>query len=89
MARILLLVIVAILVWWAFRLMRNRQPGDDGGSRVQPPAARALEPISQCAWCGVHVPAGSAASLPDGRIYCSEAHRDQARLAAPSDRAGS
>jgi uncharacterized protein len=88
MARILLFVAVAVLVWMGVRTLRAGR--DREVRREEAPAQRSVEPMTQCAWCGAHAPAVGALSLPDGRVYCSEAHRDAARLAATSsDRPGS
>ena len=92
MARILLLVFLIFLAWLAVRVLGgNRKRGDESSHAAAPssslPPSSAIEPITQCAWCGVHVPNVSALSLPDGRVYCSAAHREQARAATiPSDR---
>jgi uncharacterized protein len=88
MARLLLFVVLAFLVWLAVRTLRGS--GDRDVGRGDAPRERSAEPVAQCAWCGAHAPAADAPSLPDGRVYCSDAHRDQARLAAASsDRPGS
>jgi hypothetical protein len=42
--------------------------------------------MMQCALCGVHLP-GSDARFAGGRVYCSDAHRDQAASGAPAERA--
>jgi uncharacterized protein len=90
-ARILLLLIIALLVWLALRIVAARSRRDDPPPREATPsrpndvanaATNAVEPIAQCAWCGVHAPAGTAVSLPDGRVYCGPAHRDAARAAS-------
>ncbi len=79
--RYLLIVVVAILVWLAVRVLTARRERPDVAPDVAS-AAKAIEQITQCAWCGVHVPSGTAIVVPDGRIYCGEAHRDAARAAA-------
>jgi hypothetical protein len=42
--------------------------------------------MMQCAVCGVHLP-GSEARFAGGRVYCSDAHRDQATAGAAPERA--
>jgi uncharacterized protein len=90
--RILLLLFLIFLVWLAVRVVGgNRKRGDESSRAAPPPSSQPpapmIEPITQCAWCGVHVPNASALSLPDGRIYCSVVHREQARAAtSPADR---
>ncbi|HEY8101534.1 MAG TPA: PP0621 family protein [Burkholderiaceae bacterium] len=34
-----------------------------------------VEPILQCAHCGLHVPASEAVVTPSGAIFCCEEHR--------------
>ena len=60
----------------------DADPDRRGGARR--PGAPEL--MMQCAVCGVHLP-GSEARFAGGRVYCSDAHRDQAASAAPSERA--
>ncbi|MEO8935829.1 MAG: PP0621 family protein [Burkholderiaceae bacterium] len=91
MARILLFIFLAFLCWLAIRVLGGSRKRDDApGDAPQPDAAplpKSVERVTQCAWCGVHVPRGEVVSLPDGRVYCSEAHRETARQsAAPVDR---
>lgn len=90
MARILFFLFLAFLVWLAVRMLGGSRKGidrpqvDAQGSAAPPPG---IETVTQCAWCGVHVPHAEAVTLPDGRVYCSEAHRDAARqVVASSDR---
>ncbi len=84
MGRILLIVFVAFVVWLVFRTLRR--PGD-ALPKAPDAEPRRVETISQCAWCGIHVPPQEAVALPDGRVYCGDAHRDAAReAAAPVDR---
>ncbi len=88
MARILFFIFLAFLCWLAIRVIGGSRKRDD--APVQPdvaPAAKSVEVVTQCAWCGVHVPRGEVVSLPDGRVYCCDGHRDAARQAAtPIDR---
>ncbi len=92
MFRILLFVFIAFLCWLAIRMLggsrkRGDPPRQDPSRDAAPPAARRVETVTQCAWCGVHVPPTEAVTLPDGRVYCSDAHRDAARqVATPSDK---
>ena len=86
MPRILFFVLLVFLVWLAVRWLGGlRKPG---ARAAAPQPKREIEAMRQCAWCGAHVPAGDALSLPDGRVYCSAAHRDAARdrVATPEPR---
>ena len=82
MGRILFFVFLVFVVWLAVRVLGGSRKRAADAPAEPPPAARSIESVTQCAWCGVHVPQASALSLPDGRIYCSEAHREAARAAA-------
>jgi uncharacterized protein len=62
-----------------------------GGGDAEPAGRGARRPdapelMMQCAVCGVHLP-GSEARFAGGRVYCSDAHRDQAAAGAPAERA--
>lgn len=85
MARILFFLFLAFLVWLAVRTLGGSRKVDrSGGARPAEAAAPpGIETVTQCAWCGVHVPNAQAVALADGRVYCSEAHREAARQVAP------
>ena len=88
MARILLFVFVAFLAWLVVRIVGRRRDDGPAAPSADRPAADppgAIEAVAQCAWCGVHVPAAAARTLPDGRLYCGDAHREAARAIASSD----
>lgn len=87
MTRILFFIALAFVFWLGIRVLggsRTRSAGDAARGAAARPAA--VEAVSQCAWCGVHVPATSALTLPDGRLYCSDAHRDAARRVDAAER---
>ncbi len=79
MPRILFFVFIAFVVWTIVRMLGSARKRED---RAPTSPTVAAEPIVQCAWCGVHVPTGQLVTLPDGRRYCGDAHRDAARQAA-------
>lgn len=83
MPRLLFFVLLAFLVWLGVRWLgglRKPDPRDAAGSaRAGPRPKPEIEAMYPCAWCGAHVPAGEALALPDGRKYCSAAHREAAR----------
>ena len=86
MLRILFFVFLAFLFWLAIRVLAGSRKRDAARDPAPPPV-KAVEAITQCAWCGVHVPQGEAVTLPDGRVYCGDTHRDAAlKSAAPVDR---
>lgn len=64
---ILFLIAVFVLFW----LLRGALGRRSGGAA---PAARAVQPIIACAYCGLHLPRDEA--LPGrGGVFCGEAHR--------------
>lgn len=74
MTKILLLVGLFLLVWWAWRKVRAvRHSRADAVSPLRPPRLPQVEPMVQCAQCGVNQPL-SESLLSDGRYYCSAAH---------------
>lgn len=88
MIRILFFVALAFVFWLVIRMLGASRKRGDGTPPLHDDAAgrRGIEAITQCAWCGVHVPHGEAVTLPDGRVYCSAVHRDAAReVATPAD----
>ena len=72
MLKYLLLLILALVVWWAWKKRAELPPAAD-----TPPLP---ERMVRCAQCGVHLPESDA--LADGdRHFCNEAHRRAARTA--------
>jgi uncharacterized protein len=101
MGKVLAWVAIALFAWAAWRLVviskrRAERARDAAGAPRRggeagaggDPARRpdAPELMMQCALCGVHLP-GSDARFAGGRVYCSDAHRDQAASGAPAERA--
>lgn len=75
MGKFLVLILVAVAVWFLFKGLRKPAP---------PPKRRAAETLAgeamvTCAHCGVHLPRSDAADA-GSRFYCSEDHR---RLGEP------
>ena len=73
MGKLLSWVVLALLVWVAWRLIvivRRRSEAQ----RSLPDAAATMEPMVRCDRCGVHVPRSEAIEA-GGRHYCSESHR--------------
>lgn len=92
--------VVAWLAWRLVVASRRRAAGsaDPAGDPGNPSEkASASDPdevpdrpatpelMMQCAVCGVHLP-GSEARFAGGRVYCSDAHRDQG-ASVPKDEA--
>ena len=94
MGKFLIWVVVGVAVWFGWRLFviskrRSERatvtPEVDtpAGERAQQdPSSEAQrmggpERMVQCAVCGLHLPA-SEGRFAGGKVYCSDAHRDQA-----------
>lgn len=85
MSRILFFVFLAFLAWLLIRVLggQRKGPADASSAKVEVPP-RPIESMTQCAWCGAHLPASSAIAITDGRTYCSDAHRDAANGTPPA-----
>lgn len=90
MARLLLLVVIAYLVWLGIESLLNRLRAfgapparRTGAPRRETPAqdARAIETLVRCTACGVHV-ARSRILTQGGEPYCSEECRRRAAQSA-------
>ncbi len=68
MARLLLLVALAALVWWLWRRLARLR---DKPAAPPPPGA---ELMVRCAHCGLHLPRKEALAHAE-RWYCCEEHR--------------
>ncbi len=77
----LLLVAIALVVFWLLRSQREAGKREDSVRDQQPrPRQEAAKPAEMvaCSVCGVHLPRSDALIGSSG-IYCSEAHRRQAK----------
>jgi uncharacterized protein len=74
LAKIVLLVLGLLLVYWILKSYRRRVDRSEGKA---PPAG--AENMVQCARCGVHLPRSESITT-QGRFYCSQDHQqaDQA-----------
>ena len=70
MAKIILLVLGLLLVYWLLKSYRRRV--DRAGDKA-PPAADG-ESMVQCAQCGVHMPRSESITT-QGSFYCSAEHQ--------------
>jgi len=69
MAKIILLILALLLVYWVFSSRRKgRQPVNDDKPE------KMAEKIVVCAHCQLHVPESESVVF-DGRHYCCEEHR--------------
>ena len=102
MGKVLTWLGIALVAWAVWRLVLISQrravsarekaaaSSSDGDARDEPSRRQAPELMMQCAVCGIHLP-GSEARFAGGRVYCSDAHRDQGvrdGLGAGADRTG-
>lgn len=69
MAKIILVVLGLLLVYWILKSYRHRV--DRGGDKTPPATA---ENMVQCARCGVHLPRSESITTR-GRFYCSPEHQ--------------
>jgi len=89
MARVLLLLVIAYLVWLGIESLLNRLRAFGSpavrrtGPRRAPPAqdAQGIETLVRCTACGVHV-ARSRILTQGGAPYCSEECRRRAAQSA-------
>ncbi|MGA0610418.1 PP0621 family protein [Caldimonas sp. KR1-144] len=73
MAKLILIVVLALVVVWWLRGLRRPSPPASSKRSAGPSRAQAMVP---CAHCGVHLPRIEAVAGADaGRFYCTEAHR--------------
>ncbi len=79
MAKIILVVLGLLLVYWILKSYRRRV--DRRGDHAPPATA---ENMVQCARCGVHLPRSESITA-QGRFYCSPEHQ---RAADAERRAG-
>ena len=79
MAKIILLVLGLLLVFWILRTYRRRV---DRGGESGPPAAG--EAMVRCAHCGVHLPRSESLTTR-GSFYCCAEHQ-QAHQAGRDER---
>ena len=70
MARIILLALGLLLVYWLLKGYRRRV---DRAGATPPPAAEG-EAMVQCAQCGVHLPRSESVTT-QGSFYCSTEHQ--------------
>jgi uncharacterized protein len=98
MGKVLTWIGIGLAIWvvWKLVLVSRRRAESAREARSAPPAgggeagARgadrldAPERMVECAVCGLHLP-GSEARFGGGKVYCSDAHREQGARGAPLD----
>lgn len=76
MTKYLLLIALAVVVWWMWRKSRAQN-----AAPPRPAARRAAERMVKCSYCGVNQPL-SESLLAGGRYYCCAEHRQAAESEA-------
>jgi len=75
MGGILRLVIIGLIIWFAWRFLQRYltvRQDDPSTAAPPPPSSQAMR---RCAHCNVHIPEGES-TQSRGQFFCSEAHRD-------------
>ena len=71
-----------MLAWGALRLLTAKAGGftrrNTRTDQSDTPKQAGTEPMHQCAYCGIYVPASEVVMSADGRNYCGPGHRDAA-----------
>jgi uncharacterized protein len=77
MGGILRLVIIGLIIWFAWRFLQRHLLGQQGNSPTSapPPGNPPSQAMRRCAYCNVHIPEGES-TQSRGEFFCSEAHRD-------------
>lgn len=76
--KFLLILLVILVAVWLMR--RGSASGHGRQQQPRPEGTPQVQPMVECAHCGVHLPANEAVIGSEGRTYCSDAHR----LAGPA-----
>lgn len=70
-------VLAAIVVMWLTRGKKISSSQNAAASDANAAPDKVIEPMVQCAHCGIHLPASEAVGTPSGTVFCSEEHRLQ------------
>ncbi len=76
--RLLLWAAIGVLVvMWLLRLSKtsSKPSSTTGAPDNSSKTDKTIEPMLQCVYCGIHVPASEAVAGPSGAAFCSEEHR--------------
>ncbi|MCH2242257.1 MAG: hypothetical protein MK041_10060 [Aquabacterium sp.] len=72
-------ILLVAVVWWLLRRSSGQPtaqaPAPPQALRGQPARRSGPQTIVACTHCDLHLPVDEAFMGPDGRPYCSEAHR--------------
>lgn len=69
-------LLIAAIVLWVLRAKKVLDAARDRQQKemLQEAPPPAVEPMLQCAHCGIHLPASEALAGKDGQAYCSAEH---------------
>lgn len=73
--KFVLVFAVVFIAIWIWRRNRREEMQSRPPDTRKPPAAGAPQAMVRCARCGLHLPAADALIAPDGKTYCTPAHR--------------
>ncbi|MDR2636956.1 MAG: hypothetical protein LBB55_01310 [Zoogloeaceae bacterium] len=87
MASLLRLLLIFVLGWIVWRLLRPDASRSARTSAEKPDAGNGDdERIAACAWCHVYVPEKEMTQAQDGRRYCCAEHLRAAEAEAKKER---
>lgn len=69
--------LAAIVIMWLTRGKKISSSQNAAASDASAAPDKVIEPMVQCAHCGIHLPASEAVTAPSGNVFCSEEHRLQ------------
>lgn len=80
MKLLLWLAVALVIVLWLLhnkKIAKKNDTTNDGAQSKTAPnaAARPVESMIQCAYCGIHIPASESIVASSGAAFCSEEHR--------------
>jgi uncharacterized protein len=70
-------VVAAIVVMWLTRGKKISSNQNAAAGNSATASDKSIEPMVQCAHCGIHLPVSEAITTPSGKVFCSDEHRLQ------------
>ncbi|WP_136413169.1 PP0621 family protein [Herbaspirillum sp. ST 5-3] len=64
-----------IVVMWLLRSNKVSSTGHASGTSSTSKKDKLIEPMVQCAHCGVYIPASESVTAASGKVFCSDEHR--------------
>ncbi|HJV88090.1 MAG TPA: PP0621 family protein [Noviherbaspirillum sp.] len=79
--KLLLWLAIAVFVIWVIRSNKSSNKTSAAAGTGRPDRSnksnRQIEPMLQCAHCGVYVPVSETVTDASGKVFCSDDHRLQ------------